>query len=1652
MPSASGIRYGNEWFEPGSRQLRIEVATDGFVSIPVSELTNRGFVSGAGDLDRLQLFHLGREIPLDVVGSEVRFHGEQARSDLDRHLFEFGEEQLLNTRFNLFTDTAAYYLSVTDPGQTGVRFQAASGPGTGQTSSTVYRSAERIFSENQSKYFRRTAGNSIYFSHYDLAEGFGSRRGNDLLSSNGSTLTSLTLDLPEAEAGQAVLSIRFGLGFGDAHDQSIRVNGTEVGNLVTGEDWSVQDTSLVFNLASNQASITVEGRAGAQDKANMAYAAVRYPARAVVTGPSLSFTLPAGPATVLAPSGNVGGDSRLYDLTNGLVYGLRDGQFDLPASSGERRFELVSGTRPPAAMEVITLEQLLPPAETNYLILSSRRLQGSGLNELAAYRASAAGGGYRVHTVFVEDLYDAFGYGLRRHPQSIRNYLFAALERAPSLNYLFIVGKGREYPSLRSAENLAAAWSTFFVPGFGFPSSDNLLSAELGDVRPKLATGRLSAINDAEITLYLRKLIDVESQLAISDQSIEDKDWMKQALFLGGGSTASEQSAIQYNLGTMEEILENSKFGGNVTTLFKTNSEPIEEVKADLVFNRINDGLSLLTFYGHSSSQGFDFNIDNPDNYHNKDKYPFMLSLGCYSGDAFTEARSISERFILLPDGGAVAYAASKGLGYISALGTFGRSIFTHLSEDLYGEGVGDIIRASIEEFAGSSNFTLGILMEQFALSGDPAFRMHPQPGPDLVIDPGSVKFNPEVIPAQDSTFGLTFKILNLGTREEGLPDSMQVHIVQELPTGEERDLGFYSVPVPYYDKTVSLDLRNVGLEAIGSNRLFLSVDATDVVSEVPAGPAEGNNDLLVGGQRGVPFTVISNTAKVAFPPEYAVVGPGVELISGSSDPLAPIRTYVLQIAQDAAFNEIQSSEILEVPGGVIRYVPTLNFQDSTTYYWRISPDSTLTLGKGYLWSESSFTYISDQPQSELDYALQHPGQLTDGTQQNLTVPAESPTWSFGRNVNRVELRNAVYQSPGLPQFRWNTIVYPGVHNWRVTAGVQVLVIDSTDNSQWSSYPGDRSFNAAPGRGSAWPFDTRTEAGRDGLMRFLDEFVQEGQYVIFWSVQRGADIEYHSPAWTQDSLRSGRTIYGMLEKEGAEQVRFLETLGSVPYTFFYQKGKGPLAEAVGSDQTAETYLPVVLRENWDNGTYTTPAVGPSKEWRDMNLVFRSINIESADSAFLDLEGRTKSGDWEFIRKQDLPIREQLSYNFDLSSIDAEAFKFLRVRLHLFDPDLRTIPTVDELYVHYQRTGDVAISPAVAYSVPDTLAQGELALMEIGYENISPIAMDSMLIELTVLDDNNAVTRLSRRRPALAGNAQDTVQFQLPTASVSSGLRVQLLLNPEQDQPEEVLFNNLLTTDLGVGTDRVAPDLKVYFDGRRISNGELVSAQPEILIQLRDENQFRRLDDSSAYEIELFYPGQGGSGERIRMSDERVEYIAAPNSGDNMAEIYFRPDLTADGTYRLKVQAKDRSSNNAGRFEYEQEFEVLNEQLITNVLTYPNPFTTQTRFVYTLTGREAPKTFRIQIMTISGRVVRDIDLLAYEEIKVGTHRTQFTWDGTDEYGDQLANGVYLYRVIASDDSGAALESHRESGNQEFRETHAVTDQYFKNGMGKVVILR
>ena len=79
----------------------------------------------------------------------------------------------------------------------------------------------------------------------------------------------------------------------------------------------------------------------------------------------------------------------------------------------------------------------------------------------------------------------------------------------------------------------------------------------------------------------------------------------------------------------------------------------------------------------------------------------------------------------------------------------------------------------------------------------------------------------------------------------------------------------------------------------------------------------------------------------------------------------------------------------------------------------------------------------------------------------------------------------------------------------------------------------------------------------------------------------------------------------------------------------------------------------------------------------------------------------------------------------------------------------------------------------------------------------------------------------------------------------------------------------------------------------------------------------------------------------------------------------------------------------------------------NVFNFPNPFVSETQFSFEIS---LTAEISVNIYTLGGRRIRRI---GPQSVNAGYNF--INWDGRDEYGDILANGVYLYRVKATNDN-------------------------------------
>jgi flagellar hook assembly protein FlgD len=84
-------------------------------------------------------------------------------------------------------------------------------------------------------------------------------------------------------------------------------------------------------------------------------------------------------------------------------------------------------------------------------------------------------------------------------------------------------------------------------------------------------------------------------------------------------------------------------------------------------------------------------------------------------------------------------------------------------------------------------------------------------------------------------------------------------------------------------------------------------------------------------------------------------------------------------------------------------------------------------------------------------------------------------------------------------------------------------------------------------------------------------------------------------------------------------------------------------------------------------------------------------------------------------------------------------------------------------------------------------------------------------------------------------------------------------------------------------------------------------------------------------------------------------------------------------------------------------------------------------------------------------VKEITKEEIGPVRIGLNRTEYKWNGRDEYGDALANGVYFYRVITNLD-GKQMDHLSTTGTYSRLFNNSDFDKYFKKGFGKLVIMR
>lgn len=200
-----------------------------------------------------------------------------------------------------------------------------------------------------------------------------------------------------------------------------------------------------------------------------------------------------------------------------------------------------------------------------------------------------------------------------------------------------------------------------------------------------------------------------------------------------------------------------------------------------------------------------------------------------------------------------------------------------------------------------------------------------------------------------------------------------------------------------------------------------------------------------------------------------------------------------------------------------------------------------------------------------------------------------------------------------------------------------------------------------------------------------------------------------------------------------------------------------------------------------------------------------------------------------------------------------------------------------------------------------------------------------------------------------------------------------------------------TLAAGVATDNTPPRIEMMIGGQRFFDGNYVSRNAELNLVCEDEAGFSW--DSSAVEV------------WVDDIPQSVQLGDTTNSGQILS-VMSTLDLTL-GEHVIRYRVADALLNWSEMMSIN--VRVASGAEIMDYGNYPNPFQSQTWFVYELTRDFDDLT--IDVFTLAGHKIHSINIYnALEDIplnQIGYH--EILWRGVDRFGDFVANGVYFYRI-------------------------------------------
>ncbi len=1539
--------FHNEWIDYSKTYYKMKVMgfgldtagapiRTGIVRIPYATLASAGLASNAAE--HFQLWRDGQEVtiftsvPTGSFGTNdyIEFIGKINDGKLDNEMYRNKDFQLCD-KWSLQTDTASYFLTINTSG-INKRYQNVSNDvSTNTLPSTPYfmYTFGRYF-KNISNGFSASIGENLYSSSYDRGEGWVSRAVRPVGGGCGATSLPQTFVrlYPYLAGPQMILRVNAVGDMQNSRTFKVVFNGDSINtyqmdyiNYARTEDYvdviKASSGTAVFSIVNQSPSLCDEMRVSTIE--------LTYPRMFNMDGKNVfAFTVDSsatGRFLTITNFNHGGVAPVLYDIENQKRYTTDISSPDtvkvvLDASANTYNLFLATQTgtyyKPINSIESRNFVNFSDPAnQGNYLIISNPLIYGTGnknyVEQYRQYRSSTQGGSYNAKVIDINELTDQFAWGIKKHPLSIKTFLkFARTNFVDSPKYVFLIGKGVIYNEYRANESNALAERLNLVPTWGNPASDNLLASNNLTATPATPIGRLSAINADEVGVYLLKVKQHDSIQQSPIHTIEAKGWLKNVLQIAGANDITLGNQIDGYLQGYKNTISDTSYGANVTDFSKT-ADPAGYPAAINSFKSIYEsGSSLITYFGHSSNTSLDFNLGDPANYNNQYKYPIFIANGCSAGNHFlfetnrvNGTTTISEKFILSPERGAIDYIASTHYGVINYLDIYTKDFYKALGRSRYNQTIGSIVQEAIRSSLASTapnDYFSRVHAEQYALHGDPAVYLNYTPSPDFVIEKSSITVNPSFVSVADSTFSVKVKVYNIG---KATNEAATLKITRETPDGQLFTILTKTFPTLYYLDSVEVNIPIVANRDKGINKITASVDYNTQVDEI----TDTNNVATID------VVISEDEVRPIYPYKYAIINQAnAKLYASTVNPLNDSRSYLMEMDTTNEFNSaFKITKNITSVGGVLEFDPAITYQDNITYYWRVAPVTTGLPN----WRDFSFVYkMNSSPGFQQGHLYQNLQTKLDRISQD----SLTGNYNYTKKVHNLFIVNSIYPTSGTEDEHFSISIDGTSTIYSACVGASVIfnVFDSLTFKPWANttQPFGAAASCAAGREYNFEYSYKTAASRKNAMNFLDA-IPKGAYVTARIIM---DYPYgvYAANWAADTSLYGHnnSLYHRMKDAGFAGIDSFYYPRT--WIFVYRKGDSSFSPTYNFSTGLYDRISTTVNCLTPNvqGTIESPVFGPATQWSTVN--WSGYSIEPGNDHPLVNIVAVRNG----LPDSVLYTLDDTQHSFSISSIDVNQFPRLKLQMLNTDSTTATPYQLTNWNISYTPVAEGAIAPNIYLSIVDSINSasplpGQLPGMlhlGVGFKNVSEYNFDILKLKVVLYDSAGGYITypLSTLRALAAGDTMH-IDEDIDVSTLSSGwYNVFMYVNPDQMQPEQYSFNNYLYKYVYIKNGTTLPlsllDFNAALDVNKVNTHWKVSNESNL----------------SFYEIEHGTNGVQFKKAGTVIAENRNEYAFTHNN-----------PVKGKNYYRLKMVDKD------GKFSYSKikVVELKNDGL---VKVYPNP--------------------------------------------------------------------------------------------------------------------